>query len=213
MVHFFCCFYYQHYALFQYLSLQVLIDHESFAAEFPQFVPRSNCLFLSNHLLLGYCVFICLQRPLIFSRKYAFSYHNSLMSLSCWSLCDFTLPSAFSIFFSPSFLDLLQHLSLARLFLFLAHLTWCYYLWFPKLTDLFGNLFQPPHVELWIMSRIFCSCFRNMSVKISFTSSTDMLAHSVVQSCLSALFGISITALVSLFTRSTFFLAHQVHDF
>ena len=57
----------------------------------------------------------------------------------------------------------------------------------------------------WTMSRTFCSCFRIMSVKISFTSSTDMLALSVVHSCLSGLLGISIIALVSLFTRSSFF--------
>ena len=112
------------------------------------------------------------------------------MTLLCLQLFQFSF---------PSFLEMLQYFSSS---LTLARLIWCYYLGFPELTNLFVNLCQPPHTELCLG---FFALVLETWLKISFTSSTDMLAFSVVSSCFSGSFGFSLIALVSLFNRSSFF--------
>ena len=115
-----------------------------FAGKFPQFFLRFHFLFLLNHLPSGYGVLISLQGlPFFQVHQVKVHYLATIRWCRCHAVVYGTLLSLcfFHVSF-PSFLEMLLYLALVRLFLFLALLTWCYYLWFPELINLFVNLCQ-----------------------------------------------------------------------
>ena len=164
------------------LILQVILHYKSFAAESPRFVPSLHFLVLWNHLLLGYCLLIYLEGHSSFHIKinllaitHWFPSHSGVyLTLLLLQLFQFSL---------PSFLEMLQHLTLVLLIFSLWCLTWCYYLWFPEVTDLIVNLLQSPHAELCLgfFARVLETiCFISSAHVLAFLLWTRVFLHHLV---------------------------------